>query len=90
VADFFQAASTGLAAKMQTFLTKISVQNTAQQTRFTATNNDLDAQMATIQRRLDQQRALLTASFVAMESAQSQLKSQSDALTRAFPASTSK
>jgi flagellar hook-associated protein 2 len=89
VAQFFQTSSTGLAAQVQTFLTKVTAQDTAQQTQLTATNTDLDAQIATLQRRLDQQKAILTSSFIAMETAQSQLKSQSDALTKAFSTSSS-
>ena len=90
VAGFFQTASTGLVAQMQTFLTKVSGQNTSQQTQLTKNNTDIDTQIANIQRRLDQQRQLLTDSFVAMESAQSALKTQSAALTSAFPSTTSK
>ena len=90
VSDFFQTASTGLAAKMQTFLTKVADQNSKQQAQIITTNNDLDSQMAAIQRRLDLQRQLLTDSFIAMETAQSKLKTQSAALTSAFPTSTSK
>ena len=89
VASFFQTASTGLTAQVQTFLTKISAQNGTQQDQLSKDNTDIDAQIATIQRRLDQQRAALTASFVAMESAQSLLKTQSDALTKAFSTTSS-
>jgi len=56
----------------------------------TKANTDIVAQIAAIQRRLDLQRQLLTDSFVAMENAQSKLKAQSDALTRAFPVTSSK
>jgi len=90
VAAFFQTASTGLVGQMQTFLTKVTTQDDDQQTQLTKANTDIVAQISAIQRRLDLQRQLLTDSFVAMETAQSKLKSQSDALTRAFPATSSK
>lgn len=90
VAQFFQTAGTGLVGQMQTFLTKVSAQDDDQQTQLTKANTDIVSQIAAIQRRLDLQRQLLTDSFVAMETAQSQLKSQSDALTRAFPTTSSK
>jgi len=89
VAEFFQTDTTGLTAQVQTFLTKISAQNSDQQDQLSKSNNDIVSQIAAIQRRLDQQRQLLTNSFIAMETAQSQLKTQSDALTRAFPTTSS-
>ncbi len=89
VAAYFQASGTGLVAQMQTFLTKISGQNSDEQAQLTKTNSDIDTQIAAIQRRLDQQRQILTNSFIAMEDAQSTLKTQSAALTSAFPSSTS-
>lgn len=88
VATFFQTASTGLTAKLSAFVTIIGGSNAAWQTNFTQSNKDIDAQIATIQRRLDQQEALLTASFIAMESAQSKIQAQADALSRAFPDTT--
>jgi flagellar hook-associated protein 2 len=88
VSEFFQTATTGLVGQMQTFLTKIGGQNDSQQAQLTRNNSDIDTQIAAIQRRLDQQRALLTNSFIAMENAQSALKSQSDALTKAFASTT--
>lgn len=84
VEDFFQTASTGLTDQIETFLTKINTQNTAQQAQITKSNTGIDEQIAAIQRRLDQQRAALTASFIAMETAQSALQSQASALTKAF------
>lgn len=88
VAAFFQTASTGLTAKLSTFITTIGVSNDAQQANFTKFNTGLDAQIAAIQRRLDQQKTLLTASFIAMETAQSKMQAQANALNQAFPSST--
>jgi flagellar hook-associated protein 2 len=89
VADYFQTAGTGLVAQLQTFLTKVSGQNSDAQAQLTKNNSDIDTQIAAIQRRLDQQRQLLTNSFIAMEDAQSTIKTQSAALTSAFSSSTS-
>jgi flagellar hook-associated protein 2 len=89
VAAFFQTASTGLVAQMQTFLTKVSGQNDDQKASLTRNNTDIDSQIAAIQRRLDLQRQMLTDSFIAMENAQSSLKTQSAALTSAFSSTTS-
>jgi flagellar hook-associated protein 2 len=87
VAAFFQTATTGLAKSMDSYLTILGTQSTDAQTRLTKSNTDLDAQIATIERRLTAQRSALEASFIAMESAQSRIKSQGDALTKAFGSS---
>lgn len=84
VAEFFQTATTGLAKSMDSYLTLLGTQNTEQQKRLTKSNTDLDTQIANIERRLALQRSVLEASFIAMESAQAALKSQGDALNKAF------
>lgn len=89
VAEFFQTASTGLAKSMGTYLTTLGTQNSEQQKRLTKSNVDLDTQIANIERRLALQRSVLEASFIAMESAQATLKSQGDALTKAFSSNSS-
>ena len=43
-----------------------------------------DDTIADLQRRLDQQRELMTSSFLAMESAQAKIQQQGTALTNAF------
>jgi len=85
VAEFFQTTSTGMAKSMGDYLTTLGTQNSAQQQRLTKSNTDLDTQIATIERRLAEQRTVLESGFIAMESAQATLKSQGDALTKAFP-----
>lgn len=85
VAEFFQTTTTGLAKSMSSYLTTLSTQNSEQQKRITKYNTTLDEQIAAIERRLTQERGVLEASFIAMENAQATLKSQGDALTRAFP-----
>lgn len=87
VAEFFQTATTGMAKSMVSYLTTLGTQNSDQQKRLAKTNTDLDTQIANIERRLALQRSVLEASFIAMESAQATLKSQGDALTKAFPTS---
>lgn len=89
VAEFFQTSTTGLAKSMDSYLTLLGTQNTEQQKRLTKSNADLDTQIANIERRLALERSVLEASFIAMESAQATIKSQGDALTKAFGTSSS-
>ena len=87
---FFNTTTTGFAAKFNTLLDTMIDAGDGIQERFTTTNSALDRQIADLERRLTQQRELLTNSFIAMESAQSKLQSQSAALTNAFGLSSSK
>lgn len=84
VQAFFSAQTTGFAAKLDAFVSKVSGQNTDQQARLNKNNTALDDQIAAIERSLVQQRALMESAFINMESAQSQLKSQQATLTAAF------
>ncbi len=84
VSRFFQTATTGFAAKFDTLVTKLTNQTGDQQERLTKNSSDLDRQIADIERRLAQQREILTSSFIAMETAQSRIQNQSTALTNAF------
>lgn len=88
---FFATASTGFSAKLKSFLDSTTATGgslATQQTSITTGNANIDAQILNIQRRLDQQRELLTNSFIAMEIAQSKLQRQSTALTNAFASNT--
>ena len=89
VAALFQTNTTGLAYQLSTYTAKLLTQNTQAQTTLTQNNKSLDTQIADIQRRLDQQRALMTASFIAMETANSKMQSQMAALNSAFNSSSS-
>ena len=89
VEAFFTSATTGFAAKFDTRLTLLLKSDTDTQKRFTAANASLDQQIADVQRHLEQQRQRLTSSFIAMESAQSQIKNQGQALTNAFSSNNS-
>jgi len=80
VEALFTTATEGLAPKMDSFLTRISLQNTGQQERLTKTNTGLDEQIAAIERRLVQQRSLLESAFIEMENAQSKIKQQQGAI----------
>ncbi len=89
VEAFFNTATTGFAAKFDGLLeTQINAGDGIQE-RYTTTNSSLDRQIADLERRLTQQRELLTNNFIAMETAQSRLQSQSAAITNAFGANTS-
>ena len=89
VEAFFTNANTGFAAKFDTRLTTLIKNDSDAQDQLTKANKSLDQQIADTQRHLDAERAQLTAGFVAMESAQSQIKSQAAALTSAFGGSSS-
>jgi flagellar hook-associated protein 2 len=89
VEEFFQTASTGLAAQLSSYADSIIELNDDQQERLVSTNTSLDKQMEDFQRRLDQRKALLESSFIAMESAQAKIQNQSSQLTRAFSTSSS-
>lgn len=84
VEAFFTTGTTGFAAKFDTLLDSMTDSTGDTQETLAATNTDLDEQIAAIERRLEQQREILTSSFIAMETAQSRIQSQSAALTRAF------
>lgn len=84
VAEFFTSASSGLADLIGDYSDNISALNTNQQKVLNKSNTSIDDQIAAIERRLVQQRELMESAFIAMESAQSKLQSQSSALTNAF------
>jgi flagellar hook-associated protein 2 len=90
VAAFFQTASTGLGAKLGTLITSMVDSNSGLQTRLTERNANLDRQIGDMERRLTQQRSLLEAGFIAMESAQAVIQQQGQALTNAFSTPTKK
>jgi flagellar hook-associated protein 2 len=87
---FFTTAATGFSAKLGTFLEKISTQNEDQQTGLTKANTSIDDQIAAIERRLVQQRAIMESAFIAMEIAQSRIKQQQSSLDAMIAQSTQK
>ena len=87
VGKLFTNSSTGLAARLDAYLTQVTGSSgilATQQTTLTNQSKSLDEQIATMQRHLDQQQALLERSFIQMESAQSAIQSQLTALNNAF------
>lgn len=89
VEEFFTKASTGFVSKFDTFLATVTTSNTDQQKRLNNSNTDIDEQIAAIERHLEQRRAIMESAFIMMESAQSKLKSQQQAVENAFPSKSS-
>lgn len=87
VEEFFTVASSGLADIIADYSESVGELNTNQQKVLNKANTSIDDQIAAIERRLVQQRELMESAFIAMESAQSRLQSQSSALTNAFSSS---
>lgn len=84
VESFFTTAATGFAARFDTLLGSLIDSGDASQENLAGANADLDRQIADLERRLEQQRQILTSSFIAMETAQAQIQQQSTALANAF------
>ncbi|MBL9202603.1 MAG: flagellar filament capping protein FliD [Opitutaceae bacterium] len=89
VKAFFTTATTGFGAKLETYVTNLTEQNDDQQDRINQFNNDLDEQIANIERHLEQRRALLESAFIRMEEAQQKLKQQQTSLENMFAQSKS-
>jgi flagellar hook-associated protein 2 len=90
VAAFFSTASTGFAARIKSSVDLIAGTDLlkgyidARQTKISTNNKSIDDQIAAIERQLEQQRELLTASFIAMETAQSSYNNMQTQLTKSF------
>jgi flagellar hook-associated protein 2 len=80
IENFFHSSTTGFAAKLDTFLEKITDQNKDLQANLNKDNTSIDDQIDAIERRLAQQRELMESAFRAMETAQSKLKQQQSAI----------
>lgn len=91
VAAFFQQASTGFVARMETlFGSYVGPLGTSgllggQRTAITNSNASLTKQISDLDRRLEQRRAQLEAGFIAMERAQSTIQQMQSQLSNAFP-----
>ena len=96
VAAFFSTASTGFAARIKSSVDLIAGTDLlkgyidTRQTKISANNKSIDDQIAAIERQLEQQRELLTSSFIAMETAQSSYNNMQTQLTKSFFSDTSK
>lgn len=84
VEAFFSTSTTGFAAKFDTLIGRLTASSDGIQSRLTKRNDSLDQQIADLERRLTQQREMMTAKFVAMEQAQAQIQQQGSALTNAL------
>ncbi len=93
VKTLFSDTTDGLAKRLDSFLTRITGSSgtlTTQTTSLAKQSTSIDQQITTMDRRLAQQQALLEASFIRMESAQSDLQNQLTALNNAFGISSKK
>jgi flagellar hook-associated protein 2 len=88
VGEFFTTSGDGLARRIEDYVKGLDTLNKDQQSRLNKANTSIDEQIVAIERRLEQQRALMESAFIAMETAQSQLQSQAAALNNAFGAGT--
>lgn len=84
VSDFFQSGSNGFVSRLNTLLVKVMRDDMRSQTSLNSDTAKLGDQITTLQRRLEAERERLTASFIAMQSAQSAAQSQAQTLTNAF------
>lgn len=84
VGTFFLQANTGFVSRMYGYMTNVVAASRSQQGNLGKANTDLDAQIATLQSRLESQREMLTNSFIRMLDAQSAAQSQTSYLTNAF------
>jgi flagellar hook-associated protein 2 len=92
VRTLFSSSATGLGARLTTYLTQVTgtTGTIATQTATISKNSkSIDDQIAAIERRIVQQREILTQNFIKMEEAQSRIQSQLAALTNAFGGSSS-
>ncbi len=87
VRTLFSSSSTGLVARLDSYLEKVTGTTgtlTTQTETFSKQSKSIDDQIASMERRLTQQRSQLEQSFISMEIAQSRMQSQLSALTNAF------
>jgi len=84
VSAFFLTGSKGFVNRMYSYLTKIKGSNNKQQERLNKANTSLDVQIAELERRLVNERELLTTSFLKMQDAQSTAQTQGTYLTNTF------
>ena len=92
VAAFFNTASTGFAATMGSYMSKLLDSNgtgtnsalVSMENTLTTQNSNIDTQIAQIQRQLDAEKERMTAGFQAMQAAQATAKSMMDLLKNTF------
>ena len=87
VRALFGSKPDGVVARLESYLEKVTGTTGTLKTQtetLSKQSKGIDEQIATMERRLTQQRALLEKSFISMETAQSRIQSQLAALTNAF------
>jgi flagellar hook-associated protein 2 len=93
VAAFFNTDTTGFVAKFQSFLsTKLTASTgplAAQMSTINKLNADIDKQIIALNKRLENQRELLTSAFLSMQNAQSAAQQQQKTLSNFFDQKTS-
>lgn len=93
VASFFTQSSNGFVARMDTYLDKLLNEQSGLIATQTSTinkqNTSMDDQIATLKRRLEDERTRLTNSFLAMQTAQSTASTQLKTITDMFSSSSS-
>lgn len=85
VTALFTTATTGLSAKLGSYIDRLTVTNgllDAQETSLEKQNASLDDQIAALERRLEAERTRLEESFIRMEEAQQKINTQLAALQR--------
>jgi len=93
VASFFTQSSNGFVARMDTYLDKLLNEQSGAIATQTSTinkqNTSMDDQIATLKRRLEDERTRLTNAFLAMQTAQSTATTQLKTITDMFSSSSS-
>jgi flagellar hook-associated protein 2 len=84
VQSFFSAGGKGMVPQMYSLLTDMKSNDSKQQESVRKDTKSINAQIETLQARIEDQRTRLTNSFIAMLDAQSAAKSQSTTITNAF------
>jgi flagellar hook-associated protein 2 len=87
VRTLFSTKPDGFVARLDTYLDQVTGTSgtiATQTATLTRQSKDIDEQIAAMERRITQQRELLTQSFIKMEEAQSRIQSQLQALNNAF------
>ena len=87
VRALFGSTGTGLVARLDSYLDKVTGTDGSLKTQTTILSSQskgIDEQIATMERRFTQQRRLLEQSFISMETAQARIQSQLAALTNTF------
>ncbi len=93
ISGFFSNTVTGFTQQFATYLTALNDSSqgalSTQTSGLIKQNTDIDAQIVTLNRRIEDQRTLLTSAFLAMQDAQSAATSQQKTIENMFPTKSS-